>query len=209
MPEADIALLNSLDAGKINKFDRSAINKWSVKSANLSDYLLGFSVVAPFLLNLDKEVNNEFIQFATMYSEVLLLNNAITNIIKVNSNRIRPYAYNDDITIIAKTNKDVKKSFFSGHTSNAFAMLVMSAKMYSDYYPDSKYKNAIWFTALSIASSTGIARYFAGKHFPTDIIAGAVVGSAIGYLIPEIHKNNSGGSISLNNNYLISFSYAF
>jgi membrane-associated phospholipid phosphatase len=208
MPVADKELINSLDSEKINKLDRAAVHKWSVKSADVSDYLLGFSVLAPFLLNLDNKVNNEFIQFATIYSEVLLLNNAITNIVKVNTKRIRPYAYNEEIPIIAKTNKDIKKSFFSGHTSNAFAMFVMSAKMYSDYFPDSKFRESVWLAALSIASATGIARYYAGKHFPTDIIAGAVVGSAIGYLIPEIHKNKS-GVISVNNNYMINFSYSF
>jgi len=28
---------------------------------------------------------------------------------------------------------------------------------------------------------------FAGKHFPTDVLAGAVLGSGIGWLVPTIH----------------------
>ena len=30
----------------------------------------------------------------------------------------------------------------------------------------------------------------AGNHFPTDIIAGAIVGSVVGFLIPLIHESN-------------------
>jgi len=39
-----------------------------------------------------------------------------------------------------------------------------------------------------MASTVGYLRYEAGVHFPTDILIGAIVGSAIGYAIPYLHR---------------------
>jgi membrane-associated phospholipid phosphatase len=35
---------------------------------------------------------------------------------------------------------------------------------------------------------TGLSRINTHNHFPTDAIVGYIVGAAIGYLIPELHK---------------------
>ncbi len=208
MNPADSELIEMLNAEDINQFDKAAVSKWSPDIAVASDYLLGASLAAPFLLTFDSKSRDNFGKFITIYSEVFLINNALTNIIKVNTKRIRPYAYNNEVPTEYKLNKDIRKSFISGHTSNSFAMMTLTAKMFSDLYPDSKYKSYVWAGAMSIATASGLFRYFAGKHFPTDIIAGALVGFATGYIIPEIHKNES-TDINNNSNYILSFSYSF
>jgi membrane-associated phospholipid phosphatase len=40
----------------------------------------------------------------------------------------------------------------------------------------------------TIAATTGILRYTSGKHFPTDILTGALVGSTVGFVIPRVHE---------------------
>jgi membrane-associated phospholipid phosphatase len=40
---------------------------------------------------------------------------------------------------------------------------------------------------LGTAAAVGGLRIAAGKHFPTDILAGAAVGSLVGYLVPRLH----------------------
>jgi membrane-associated phospholipid phosphatase len=42
---------------------------------------------------------------------------------------------------------------------------------------------------LLLAATVGTLRVLSGKHFPTDVLTGAVVGSALGWLIPELHRN--------------------
>lgn len=49
----------------------------------------------------------------------------------------------------------------------------------------------IWGASLAVASTTGFLRYKSGHHFPTDVLAGALAGGVIGYLIPVLHKKNS------------------
>ncbi len=46
--------------------------------------------------------------------------------------------------------------------------------------------------ALLYAGAVGVAslRVVAGKHFPTDVIAGAALGSGIGWLVPTIHPTS-------------------
>ena len=61
---------------------------------------------------------------------------------------------------------------------------------FGKYNPSSNLTPYIWASSLLIVSAVGCLRYAAGQHFPTDVIVGAVVGSAIGYLIPLIHESS-------------------
>ena len=38
------------------------------------------------------------------------------------------------------------------------------------------------------AAAVGTLRVAAGRHFPTDVLAGAALGSLIGWLIPTVHR---------------------
>jgi len=66
---------------------------------------------------------------------------------------------------------------------------------------------------LLFASTIGYLRYKSGKHFPTDILTGALIGSAIGYFIPFIHRTNESDldvSFGINGNgSTINFLYKF
>jgi hypothetical protein len=65
--------------------------------------------------------------------------------------------------------------------------LIFFAKVFNDYFPDTKWKYGVW--AVSI-TGTIIEAYFrakSGEHFPTDVIAGSLVGGSIGFFIPHLH----------------------
>lgn len=74
----------------------------------------------------------------------------------------------------------------SGHTAVAFAM----AAAISTYYDDHP-----WLTAglLTIAALTGWSRINDGKHWPSDVIAGAVIGYYMGRWVGRQWKTNKAG----------------
>jgi membrane-associated phospholipid phosphatase len=83
-------------------------------------------------------------------------------------------------------------SFPSGHTATAFA--VASVLAYG-------YKDKIWVgvTSYTVASLVGLSRINDGKHWATDVIAGAALGTFIGTVLSKINfESNSRFAIKPN-----------
>jgi len=111
-------------------------------------------------------------------------------LLKVLTLRDRPFVYDKNSLIEPKLNVDARYSFFSGHTSMAAVNTFFTAKVYSAYISDGTTKTLLWTAAAIIPAITGYARINTHNHFPTDVIVGYIVGAAIGYFIPEIHKTD-------------------
>ncbi len=80
--------------------------------------------------------------------------------------RERPFAHEDAIAIIGDRPHDA--SFPSGHAANAFA----GASCLSGLVPQAR---VVWWT-LSVAIA--YSRVYVGVHYPSDVIAGALLGVA-------------------------------
>ncbi len=180
--------VRSLSPENVNGFDRVATRLTSETAATISDWGMRTSLLLPLGLLASERVRNDGKTAALLYFETMAITGVLTELCKTAVQRIRPYAYNEDVDLGAKLGKDTKKSFFSGHTSASFAGALLFAKLYSDYYPNSSWKPYVWTGSLAIATTVGYARVRAGRHFPTDVIAGALVGGAVAYLVPELHK---------------------
>jgi membrane-associated phospholipid phosphatase len=190
--------IQALDRQSINSFDRGATYNWSKSAERFSDIpeqtlrYLPVLYAIPVLKN--KNWNNG-VTLGVMYGEVVLLSAGLTGISKSLTKRIRPYLYNTSFTPEERFAMQgaeapiASTSFFSGHTSTAFAGAVFLSKTFTDIYGKTTWSKVIWVGSLSLATATAIARVEAGVHFPTDVLMGAVVGSAIGYFIPVLHKS--------------------
>jgi len=180
--------VNQLSRGSINWFDRNATYNYSEKADKTSDILYGVATVAPFALFTDKTMRDDWKTITLMYLETWSFIGGTSMLAKGTIERFRPFIYNPDVPLNKKLNSDAKMSFFSNHTATAFASAIFISTVYCDYNPDSELKPYIWAGSLIIAGTVGFLRYEAGAHFPTDIIAGAILGSAIGYGIPWMHR---------------------
>jgi membrane-associated phospholipid phosphatase len=132
-----------------------------------------------------------------IYAETISVTWAATNLAKIAFRRPRPSAYQEQARReasggtsnpedLSATNSAM--SFFSGHAS-----IVASVTGAATYLAFSRSSTPLrpWLTlGIGAAATTlvGIGRVKAGEHFPTDVIAGAMVGAGIGVLVPHLHR---------------------
>lgn len=183
-----VGQVNALDPYDLPGFDRAAVNQWDPKAKLASDILLYGSVTMPAFLMINKRMRKDFLVIGFIYAETGLLTIGVTELTKGLVKRPRPYAYNSEVDMATRTDKDARKSFFSGHTSITAALCFTTAKIFSDYSDNRTHKALVWTGAVIFPAVTGYLRYRAGKHFPSDIIAGYMVGATIGYLVPWLHR---------------------
>ncbi len=206
--------INDLNKNDINWFDRSAAGNYSISNSKASDYTAAACLVSPLILLIDSKIRDDVGTIATMYLETILFSTFMPSFGKGGVQRIRPRAYSTKVSLNTKLKPESRRSFPSGHATSAFSSAVFFATVYQDYYPNSKWKNYIWGGALLTASSVAYFRVGAGAHFPTDVLAGAALGSSIGYLIPYLHRSNKNSDLTIIPVYqrqkvLISFNYNF
>lgn len=117
--------------------------------------------------------------------DVLLLN----GVIKPWVARIRPYDLNQAVRIIVEAPHDF--SFPSGHTGVSFAFAAAVAPLGKKAHR----------AALIFACVMGLSRLYLYVHYPTDVLAGAIVGTFCGMAAVAVwnkfypDKSNKKGSI--------------
>jgi len=190
--------ISLLDIQNLSSFNRPAVFNLNENSAKVSDYFRDGVLILPFAVFLSKKGRNEWQDIASMYLETLTVNTALTFITQSSASRIRPFIYNDDIPIEERTVREARRSFYSGHVSHVASLSFFTASVLSDLYPESNYKWLWWSGAVSLPAITAYLRFDAGRHFPTDVMFGYVVGSTLGYFLPKLHKiGNENLDISL------------
>lgn len=180
--------IQGLNRNAVNSFDRISTYQWHTSAAKISDVLLMSSTALPFLTLLNKPVRQDWKTIAILGVETFAVNLTLTNFTKHSVLRTRPYVYNPDVPMSEKMHKDARFSFFSGHTSTVASMSFFAAKVYNDYHPQSKALPFVWGTAVALPALTAYLRVRGGKHFPSDVITGYLIGTATGFLIPMLHK---------------------
>ena len=106
----------------------------------------------------------------------LALTTVLTEGLKVIVNRQRPYEKYADIYPYQYENG---KSFPSGHAAVAFSTATSLAMLYKKWY----------ITAPAYLWSTGVAysRLYLGQHYPSDVLASAIVGSCSAFLSHKVN----------------------
>ncbi len=121
---------------------------------------------------------------ALAYANAVGWSAAAAQWLKVIVGRERPVMYTGD-AVAAGADRDNRRSFPSGHTTVAFsaatAYLVIAGR---EHLPH-RTRTALLLYGGALA--TGVLRVAAGKHFPTDVLGGAALGTGIGWLAATIH----------------------
>lgn len=191
------------DRGSINALDRTALGNHSAPARTVSDIGLISLIALPFALDLGDSLIQRgrdrspdrarhlrgWGTDVVVLLETFAVTYASTNVVKFALRRPRPYSYEQGSEVGDPTENDARLSFFSGHASMSFAMATSYASLFQARHPRSRWVAPVWVLGMSLASVTAVARVEAGKHFWTDVIVGAAVGTGIGLLVPALHRN--------------------
>ncbi len=186
-PEASIYRMNR---SEVLSFDLLATYNISKKASNSSDYLVSGAYLTPLLFLPFRKSRSHFGQISLLYAETMLLTKGITILTKRLVKRPRPFVFNEHADLSDKLGLSARFSFFSGHTSISAASCFFTASVFEDFFPDSKWKPYIWGVAMTVPALTGYLRVAAGKHYPSDVVTGYIVGGLIGFIIPKWHKRS-------------------
>lgn len=169
-------------------FDRSALKQYSKTADALSDISLTFCALLPAAIMINPGSQLHRSTYGIMLLENAAFTLSFTSLVKTSAQRYRPYVYNPEISPDIKSKPDARYSFFSGHTALSFCSATMFFTTYARLYPNSSRKYTYGAISFGLASTTGVLRYLSGKHYPSDIIIGALVGIGGGWLITRVHS---------------------
>lgn len=140
----------------------------------------------PFLI--DEWKMDDITTIGVMYLEAALFTYGVKDLLKGVISRPRPYIHRDDVSKELEDDRDSYFSFPSGHTSIAFMTASYSTYVFSQGESSKKAKWIMGLSTFSLATLTGVLRVTSGAHYPTDVFAGALFGSGVGFIVPYMHR---------------------
>lgn len=177
------------DRADVPWFDRGALDRSSRGARLASQVAVSTMLVLPPTLDL-LDVRrgggswSHVGEDVVVIGEALLVDGALNEIAKVAVRRPRPFTYDGG----AHADRDDYLSFYSSHSSTAFAVGMAYATTFSLRHPDSGCRYLVYGAVIAGGGTTGLLRVLGGKHFPSDVAVGALVGSAVGIAVPLLHR---------------------
>jgi len=168
------------------------INQFAGKSVCLDGLAIFFAkyfeyiLILALLLFLVKNFRKYWPMVVQAFSAAILSRFVLTNIIRWLWPRPRPFVGNH-INLLFSYNP-AEPSFPSGHAAFYFAIATVVLLYLKKVYPRPKFwwRTGVLFFIASFLIS--ISRVFSGIHWPSDILAGALVGILSAWLINKISK---------------------
>jgi len=178
-------------------WDRAAAGRYSEAAGDVGSAFAVFAVAPLALAGYSwyrEEVSGRDVAvYSLMFAQALALQSGLNLVVRSMGFWPRPYIYaeeGDGLEAAEDAEGEAYGSFFSGHASAAFTVAVFTGEWFSEMYPNSRYKPLVWATSLSLAGFVGVLRIAAGKHYPSDVIVGALAGTGISFAVIGLHKKS-------------------
>jgi len=184
------------DIELLREINRSSSNELRQYSKFISNSTTAISISTPIIMGaialIDK--NDELLKSSLYIGVSIGVDGILTYSMKKAIQRPRPHtSYPNEI---AAYETETSFSFPSGHTSLAFTTATALSLKYPKWYVIAP--SYFW------ACSVGYSRMNLGMHYPSDVIAGAILGSGSAYITYKVNnwfwkKHNKRKLISLQN----------
>ena len=146
-----------------------------------SDAVIALGIPAGMAVTGLVKHDDDLLRNACVTFAAIGVNTAITVALKYSINRDRPFVTYPDII---KKSAAGSPSFPSGHTSLAFATATSLSLEYPKWY--------IIVPSYAWAGTVGYSRMHLGVHYPSDVLAGAVIGAGSSWLTHAVNKKLNG-----------------
>ncbi len=171
----------------VNSFDRGVIGNASNAADLASNVTLALAIAVPPIADaIALRRWRPWLEDAVVFAEAMSLNGAFVTLAKFTVRRPIPRVYSDPALASDPGNY---RSFYSGHTSFAFAALsaasvTVNARYGLTWEP--------WVVTALVGASVAAERIWAGYHFYTDVMMGGAAGLAIGTAVGLLHLHARG-----------------
>ena len=180
--------LRNPHAGSRNPLDALAFREPDPVAAALADVGLYGGPTLPLLLSLHPRTRRQYPIILLIWLETMLLNFAITSLLKNTVSRPRPYVLNPDFDDRHELSRNDRAAFLSGHTSNTAAGSLLFAQLVTNYSENKLAAVTAYSLSGLLSGFTAYQRVKAAKHWPTDTLAGLILGGTVGWLVPHLHR---------------------
>lgn len=181
------------DPDELNSFDRGSVGNHNKAAGIASDVTDAVAMAAPPLLDLVAVgFSRALLDDVTVMAETVMVEIAIHQFANLGLQRPRPRTYAGDAADIESP--DGYMSFYAGHVGSTVAALSMAS-----YTVRLRYGEQVWPWVVTglVGASVGVERIAYGAHFPTDVIAGALVGLTVGIGVPWLHARTPDLQVSI------------
>lgn len=159
---------------------------WRMKKAigimEKSDLVIPPVLIGSLMLASAIKKDNYDMNTAMIVGESFIINGILCRIVKSVSGRDRPEQVEDNP--FSWNLFSGSTSFYSGHTSTSFALNSVFAY---------RYRHIKWvpWVAYGISTLSGIQRIYYNRHWTSDVLMGAVMGTATGIFLAKSWEDNS------------------
>jgi membrane-associated phospholipid phosphatase len=160
----------------LNKYQSPSDNKFQKFISDVdAPIVLGIPVamVGISFLNKDKDLRRKGLEACVAQG----LNVGTVYLLKEIVKRPRPYLTYPDLKNVTE---ESSWSFPSGHTSSAFAFATSMSLSYPKWY--------VIVPTYTLASAVGFSRMYLNVHYPSDVLVGAILGSASAWITWKVSK---------------------
>ncbi len=190
-----------LDRNDLLPFDRWNAGTWNPRAAIASDVLVWGVGGAMLYADLGHAATGPatgvaawrpFLEDALILAQAYTWNSAVNLNVRAARLHPRPFVYGTAAPESERVKNEAAGSFYSGHASAAFLGAVYVSLVYPRRHVG--FEHTEWLWAGSLAAATGVAatRVAAGKHYPSDVVAGAAIGSLVAWGFVQLHlKENT------------------
>jgi membrane-associated phospholipid phosphatase len=181
------------DPSGLNALDRSSVGYHSRGAALASDItVVVVQAGTPLLELLDLGLSRALLEDLTVLTETVMVEVVLHQAANFGLQRPRPSTYAGDPASVNASEGYL--SFYAGHVGATFAMLSAAS-----YTLRLRYGEQVWPWVVTglVGTSVAIERVAAGKHFPTDVGVGALVGLAAGIGVPWLHARTTALQVSV------------